>query len=262
MRAAPAAGCFELSHVGLVARTDSPTEPRIYVQDQNGGDTSAILAKCSSTAAHACAPSVKAKVAALLDTSTDGAQISVRGFYQYGTVGGFEEFYIEDIVDDCAAITRPAPIALTLPEVTKDARTPAKWFRRADLQIPTADPLVMFDFSPPDLALVAGQCPDFAGFAMIPQSAGLGAPAGCAGTANPAARSADPREVLVGRQFFNQFLFSADCACSGVTRQRLVSPTGSASGSLRGYLILEQDKGSTATYQVFEAAADQTFPIH
>jgi hypothetical protein len=205
---------------------------------------------------------VKAKVAALLDTSTDGAQISVRGYYQYGTVGGFEEFYIEDIVDDCAAITRPAPIALTLPEVTKDARTPAKWFRRADLQIPTADPLVMFDFSPPDLALVAGQCPDFAGFAMIPQSAGLGAPAGCAGTANPAARSADPREVLVGRQFFNQFLFSADCACSGVTRQRLVSPTGSASGSLRGYLILEQDKGSTATYQVFEAAADQTFPIH
>jgi len=42
---------------------------------------------------------------------------------------------------------------------------------------------------------------------------------------------------------------------------RIVTPAGSTSGLLRGYLILEQDKASTATYQVFEAAADQTFPI-
>ncbi len=248
MRAALASGCFELAHVGLVARTDSPTEPRLYVQDKSGGDGSAILAKCAATATHLCAPAVKAKIPLLLDTMTDGAQISLRGYYQYGTTGGFEEFYI-------------APIPLTIAEVSRDARTTAKWFRRADLAIVAADPLTMYDFSPSDLNLAAPQCPDYTGFAMIPKSAGMSAPAGCSGTTNPAARANDPREVLVGRQFFNQFLFSADCNCSGATRQRLVSTTSTVSGSLRGYLILEQDKASTVTYQVFEAAADQTFPI-
>jgi hypothetical protein len=262
LRNAKASGCFELSDVGLVARTDSPSEPRIYLQDPGGGDTSAILAKCTASATHACAPEVKAKVPLLFDTLTDGAQLSVRGYYQFGGVTGFEEFYIEDIIDECKTVARPAPIALSLSDLTRDARAPAKWFRRAMLDIPATDPLVVYDFSPPELLLGAAQCPDYAGFAMIQHSLGALPPAACSGTTNPAPRTtADPKEVLIGRQFFNQFLFGADCACAGQTHLQIVKPTAAVSGSVLGYLILEQDKASPTAYQVFEPAADQTFPI-
>jgi hypothetical protein len=66
---------------------------------------------------------------------------------------------------------------------------------------------------------------------------------------------------LIGRQFFNQFLFSADCACAAGTNQRLIKANAAVSGSVLGYLILEQDKASAAAYQVFEPAANQSFPI-
>jgi len=263
LRSARAPGCFEMSHVGLVARTDSPTEPRLYVQDMGGGDTSALLAKCATTATHACDPAVKAKIPQLFDTPTEGAQLSMRGYYQIGGVTGFEEFYIEDIIDECKHVTRPAPIALSPADITRDARVPAKWFRRATVAIPAADPLVVYDFSPPELLLGQPQCPDYAGFAMISKSAGAAPPAACMGQKNPAARGApDPKEVLIGRQFFNQFLFAADCACTAASNIRIVAPTATVSGTVLGYLILEQDKASTAAYQVFEPAADQTFPIH
>ena len=261
MRGAPARGCFELAHIGLVARTDSPSEPRLYVQDANGADFSAILAKCSPTATHRCAPAVAAKIPKLLDTSTTGAQITLRGYYEYGSVSGFEEFYIEDIVDECATVPRPAPITLTLADITRNARPKAKWFRRATVDISAQDPLIVYDFSPPELQLPQAQCPNWEGFAMIPQSAGPAAGAGCAGTTNPAARAADAREVLFGRQFFNQFLFSSDCGCAAAAKQKLLTAANTVYGTLLGYLLLEQDKATTNAYQVFEPAADKTFPV-
>jgi hypothetical protein len=262
MRNGKASGCFELSHVGLVARTDSPSEPRVYVEDAGGGDMSAIATQCDASATHLCAPSVNAKILQLSDTMTDGAKISVRGYYQYGKTSGFEGFYIEDIIDECSTMPRPAPITLTVANLTRDARTPAKWFQRATIDISAQDPLVMYDFSPPELLLGDPQCPDYAGFAMIPRSSGATAPAGCNGKANPTPRSpVDPKEILVGRQFFNQFLFNADCACSDPNTRGLLTPTGSVSGPVLGYLIIETDKKSTAAYQVFEPAANKSFFI-
>lgn len=261
MRAAKTSGCFEIQHVGLVSRTDSPTEPRIYVQDKNGGDFSAILGKCTTTATHGCAAPVRTKIGTLLDTKTDGAQLTIRGYYTNGAVSQFENVLIEDILDECATIPRPAPITMTVAEIQRDARTPAKWFRRAHVTIPQNDPLVMYDFSPLDLQAPTAGCPDVLGFAMIPQSAGAAAATGCVGGSSPPAQPNDPREVLVGRQFFNQFLFSTDCACVAGSGQKLVSPTGKVSGTVTGYLIIETDVKSTASYQVFEAAANQSFPI-
>jgi hypothetical protein len=261
MRAAKTSGCFEISHVGLVARTDSPTEPRIYVQDKNGGDFSAIVGKCTTTATHACAAPVLAKIGTLVDTKTDGAQLTIRGYYTYGAVSLFENVLIEDILDECATIPRPDPISMTVAEIQRDARTPAKWFRRAHVSIPQNDPLVMYDFSPLDLQSPIAGCPDMLGFAMIPQSAGVAAATGCVGGNNPPARPNDPREVLVGRQYFNQFLYSTDCACVAGSGQKLVSSTGKVSGTVTGYLIIETDLKSTMSYQVFEAAANQSFPI-
>jgi len=248
--------------VGLVARTDSPTEPRIYVQDQNGGDYSAIVAKCAASATHGCSSAVKAKIPLLFDTTQSGAQLAVRGYYQRGNVGGFETFYIEDLIDEGKTVPRPAPITLTVADLAREARVPAKWFRRANIVIPAQDPLIMYDFSAADLSLAGSNaCPDFAGFAMIPKSAGTSAPSACASTTNPPALPTHAGEVLVGRQFFNQFLFSTDCACVAGTNQRMLTPTSSVSGTVLGYLIIEQDKGSTSSYQVFEPAADQSFPI-
>jgi hypothetical protein len=261
MRAGKTSGCFEIQHVGLVARTDSPSEPRIYFQDKNGGDFSAIVGKCTATATHACAAPVRAKIGTLYDTAADGAQISVRGYYTNGGVSQFENVLIEDVLDECATVPRPAPIAMTVAEIQRDARTPAKWFRRAHVSIPQNDPLVMYDFSPADLLASVPGCPDMLGFAMIPQSAGVGAAAACMGNTNPQGRATDPREVLVGRQFFNQFLFSTDCACAAGSGQKIVSPGGKVSGTVTGYLIIETDAKSTASYQVFEAAANLAFPI-
>lgn len=261
MRAAKTSGCFEIQHVGLVSRTDSPTEPRIYVQDRNGGDFSAIVGKCTATASHGCATPVRTKIGTLLDTKTDGEQLSIRGCYTNGALSQFESVLIEDILDECATLPRPAPIAMTVAEIQRDARTPAKWFRRAHVAIPPNDPLVMYDFSPLDLQAPTAGCPNVLGFAMISQSAGVTAATGCAGGTNPASQPNDPREVLLGRQFFNQFLFSTECACVVGSGQKLVSPAGKVSGTVTGYLIIETDAKSTASYQVFEAAASQAFPI-
>jgi hypothetical protein len=261
MRGSPAPGCFELAHVGLVARTDSPTQPRLYVQDATDTDLAAIVAKCSATAQHRCSPAVVAKIPLLHDTATEGAKLTLRGYFDYGKVTSFEEFYIEDIIDECSTVPRPAPIALTVADVTRDARSRTKWFRRATIDVPATDPLVVYDMSPAELALPKGACPNWEGFAMIPTSAGASAAAACGGAVNPASRTADAREILIGRQFFNQFLFSTDCSCAAASKQRLVTPTNTVSGSLLGYLLLEHDAASTASYQVFEPAADKSFPI-
>src|SRR5262249_26327390 len=138
---------------------------------------------------------------------------------------------------------------------------PAKWFQRANIVIAASDPLVMYDFAPADLKLAQAQCPDYAGFALIPKSAGAAAASGCAGTTSPTARMVDPKEVLIGRQFFAQFSFSSDCACAAGTGQKLLTTTSSVTGTLLGYLILEQDKGSTTAYQIFEPTSNKTFPI-
>jgi hypothetical protein len=261
MRNGKTSGCFELAHVGLIARTDSPSEPRLYVQDSGGADFSAITAKCSPTASHACSATVRAKIPQLYDTTAQGAQITVQGYFLNGGVTGFEQVYVEDIIDECKMVARPAPVSIAPADIARDARLPAKWFQRAEVAIPANDPLVVYDFSPADLQLAGAACPKFVGFAMIPKSAGSAAAMGCNGMANPVAQAVDPKEVLIGRQFFNQFLYGADCACAQGTGERLIKPTSTVSGTLRGYLILEVDKGSTNPYQVFEPAADQTFPM-
>jgi hypothetical protein len=261
MRMGKTSGCFELGHVGLIARTDSPAEPRLYVQDSGGADFSAILAKCASTAGHACSATVRAKIPQLYDTLEQGAQLTLQGYYLNGGVTGFEQLYIEDIIDECKMTTRPTPISIAPADIGRDARLPAKWFQRAEVTIPANDPLVVYDFSPAELHTVAQACPTFVGFAMIPKSAGSAAATACSGKANPPAQALDPKEVLIGRQFFNKFLFGADCACAQGTGEMLITATSSVSGTVRGYLILEVDKGSTNPYQVFEPAADKTFPL-
>ena len=101
--------CFELTDVVVVARTPSSSSPRIYVQDGGGGDFSAVVAKCSSTAQHACPAAANTAVNQLLD----GTSVTVRGFYSHRQATGFEEVSILEVVSSGALRAVPPPVRLT-----------------------------------------------------------------------------------------------------------------------------------------------------
>lgn len=255
MRNPATAGCYELAHVALVARTSSTTTPRLYVQDAAGGDYSAIMAKCSSTASHVCTPDALTTSLALLD----GESVTIHGYYHVGK-NGFEELYVESIVDDGATLPLPAPIKLQVADLQRDARAKAQWFQKASVDVSATDPLVMYDFSPAEFQLT-GSCPAWEGFGMIPSSASKPAGGGCAGSSNPPSAAPEPREILVGRQFFHRFTHSSDCACAAAHKQRLVAATATVTGAVSGILILEEHKGSSAVFQVFEPTSNKDFAL-
>jgi hypothetical protein len=191
----------------------------------------------------------------------NGESVTVRGFYDHGKVSGFEELYVEDIVDNATTALLPAPVTLQVADLARDARVPAKWFQKATVTISATDPLVMYDFSPAEFRL-QGPCPAWEGFGLIPKSVGAPAPAGCNGAVNPPGTAPAPSEILVGRQYFHGFYSSSDCACAAFHHQTLVSAASSVSGTIGGILILEIIKGSTTSFQVFEPTSKAEFPIN
>jgi hypothetical protein len=257
MRTAAMSGCFELDHVALVDRSSSTTTPRLYVQDSAGGDYSAIMAKCSSTGNHAC--SAMSLATAL--TLADNESVTVHGYYSHGKTSGFEEFLVESMSDDGSMLSPPAPVSLGVADIARSARVTAKWFQRATVSLAAADTLVMYDFSPAEFKL-QGPCPAWEGFGMIPSSAGAAAPAACNGSANPPGiASPDPKEILVGREFFHGFPYCTDCACAATHQQTLLTAANKISGTLGGILIFEITTGTTSTYQIFEPTSKTDFPV-
>ena len=104
MRNARGSGCFELQHVVVVARSPSTVTPRVYVQDPDGGALSAIMAKCDGTSSHACASGV----ADTVHSAIDGDAVTVRGYYQQGSVTGFEELYVSEFTREGSLLPTPA----------------------------------------------------------------------------------------------------------------------------------------------------------
>lgn len=256
MRTAKGSGCFEIGHVVVAARTPSASAPRVYVQDVGGGDFSAIMAKCNGSSSHSCSADVGSKVAALID----GAGVTVRGFYQQGSVTGFEELYIDDVTDEGRLLPRPPPVPLEVGEVARDARTRAKWFQVGSITIPQTDPWVLYDLSPAEL-LRPGPCAA-GGFGLIPTSAAAPPAVYCAAGANPeSVAGPDPREILIGRQFYQGFWASTDCACAVQNKQHLLPPGATLVGSAQGILVLEVVAGSSRAYQLFQPLSKAAFPI-
>jgi len=254
MRTPATPGCYELANVALVARTSSATTPRLYVQDPQGGDYSAVMAKCSATAVHPCPASALATALQVLD----GESVTLRGYYEHGKVSGFEEFSIESITDNGATLTIPPPVTLAEADLGRNARVPTKWFQKAKVNVTK---LVMYDFSPAEMQLT-GPCPAWEGFAMISASAGATAATACNATTNPTGVSTPAAgEILVGRQFFHNFTYSTDCACAAAHHQILLTSANFVSGTATGILILETPKGSTTAYQVFEPLSKTDFPV-
>lgn len=257
MRQASGSGCFELAQVVVVARTPSTTTPRLYVQDVKGGDFSAIMAKCDVSSAHSCPPATLGKLMRVLV----GAAVTVRGYYQQGAVSGFEELYLDDVVDQGTLLSTPPPVVLQVADLARTKRSRAQWFQVAAATVPSDDPLVMYDFSPQEFAL-AGPCPSLAGFGMIPASVAAKSAVDCAGNMNPrTVAQPDPREILIGREFFSGFWASTDCACAAASKQHLLTPSNTVVGPIRGVLILQLSHGSSTAYQVFEPLSQALFPV-
>jgi hypothetical protein len=257
MRTGARSGCFELSNVVVVARTASSSAPRIYIQDPGGGPFSAMAAKCSASSKHACPATTLANVGRLLD----GAAVTVRGYYSNVKATGFEEVYLEEVVDTGSLVPIPDPVRLSVGDLSRDARVASSWFQVATADVPVGDPLTMYDFSPRELQQGAS-CPVWEGFAMIPASVSAPAAVGCSGGQNPAAvATSDPREILIGRQFFSTFRASTDCACAGASKQHLLASGSVLSGPIRGVLVLEVHSGAQDAFQVFEPLSRAMFPV-
>lgn len=259
MRGARGSGCFELQQVVVVARAPSTVAPRVYVQDPGGGALSAIMAKCDGTSSHACASGVGDTV----HSAIDGDAVTVRGYYQQGSVTGFEELYISEFTREGSLLPRPAPVSLDVSEVTRSARTRSKWFQIGTVSV--TDPWVIYDFSPAELTR-SGACAGGGGFGMIPRSAGTTIARGCtmtgdAGTSPAGLESPDPGEILVGREFYEGFYDRTDCSCAGGQASHLLCPEATLSGTVGGILTLEIVHGTTRAYQLFQPLSKALFPI-
>ncbi len=254
-------GCFELAHVVVVARTPSSTTPRIYAQDASGGDFSAIVGKCDATSTHPC-PSATATAASRV---LDGAVLTLRGYYHHGMQSDFEEFHLDQVADERRLATPPRPRSLRVSDIARGANNRIAFYQAATVEVDAADPLVMYDLSPAEFRL-QGLCPAWTGFGLIPLSAGTVPPADCVivdgGVSNPdGVAEPNPREVLIGRQFFDLFSYSSDCACASASKQHLVGPAASVAGTMSGILVPALDASSQATYQVFEPLSKAGFPV-
>jgi hypothetical protein len=151
---------------------------------------------------------------------------------------------------------------LDLAHISRDARTQPEWFQIVSSEVSALEPLVMYDFSPPEFAR-AGPCPAWVGFSVIPASAAdIGGAAGCESGRNPTSiKQADPREILVGREFFKEFFASTDCACAAASKQHLLNTSSTVAGLIQGVLTPEMRPGTSQIYQVFHPLSRAAFPI-
>jgi hypothetical protein len=255
LRQADGSGCFQLSHVVLAARTPSVQSPRLYLQDPAGGDFSALMAKCAGDSQRACPASAVSATRDLLN----GSLVTVRGYYHQGSRSGFEELYLDAVIDEGSFADVPAPVVLSASDVAKSARRPESWFQVVSVTIPEDDPWVMADLSPSELEL-GSECPRWAGFSMVPASRALPVPADCTNGQNPDGSSAAMGdEILIGRQFYDSFWASTDCACAVTQHQHLLSPYATLVGATRAVLMLSQSNG--ATFQILQPLAKRDFPV-
>jgi hypothetical protein len=258
MRQAGKKGDFSLENVVAIALTPSKASPKLFVQDGAGGDFTAIETLCSSSSmTHHCS------VAATIAGIPIGHVVTIKGSYDKFPAGD-EPFYVDDIVDSGnAAATIPAPLTLTVADVQRGAKSAAKWFQKATVT-PTED-LVMYDWSPADLVYTGSwpgcsTAPDVFGFGMTPTSAATTAGASCSTkTMQPTGQAMSlDNEILIGTDFYKDFLVSSDCQCAGGHKVKVPSSTTTwpSGKAMTGVLIFNvQDKIGFQFFSPTEAGA-------
>ena len=260
-------GCYELDGVVTLAIVPTTTTSKVvkfYVQDASGGDYSAVRASCSSTSTtHPC------PVFSTVKASSSARTVTLSGTYikSSPSKGGYEAFY-PDAFTDTGAGTLPAPVALAETDLQRGTTMAAagKPIAAYYFQVFTttiADKLLMYDWSPPELASTSTKstCKQY-GFGMIPTSAAATAGAACTGMTQPAGQAtANPKEVLVGTDFYTGFKTTTDCVC-GPKHSAPVPVAGQGtSGSVTALLDYEVPFGATTGYLYVAPLLDASFPI-
>lgn len=252
-------GTYELDSVVVLAVTPSAKNPVVFVQDAAGGDFSAIIVRCESgSAKHPCS------VATELHGVSPGQTITLQGVYEKSSSmkGGFESFYPSSFTA-VGTGTLPTATALTTADIQRGAARTAHWFQRVTATLSV--PLVIHDFSPPELAFSgAMKCPYQNGFTLVASgSSSAGSPSqACAGTsAQPAAVAASADEVLIGTDFYSGFKVTSDCRCASQFGDKLVTATTSISGTLSGILVYDVPFMMTTGYQYIAPVSAADAPL-
>ncbi|MEO8846571.1 MAG: hypothetical protein ABI591_20100 [Kofleriaceae bacterium] len=259
MRMGTVTGCYKLTNVVTLGVTPSTASPRLFVQDAAGGDFSALETKCSSgSTAHPCT------IAAMVKLIPDGHSVTVTGTYIKTAATTFEEFFIDNVVDNGAG-TPPAAATATLAQIERGGTAANLRFQRITITIAAADMLQMYDWTPGEFANTsATACPYQFGFGMLPKSVtGTTAAAACAsGTAQPTGQaSPNAHEVLIGTDFYKGFTVSSDCRCAKTFTDMEPSATSTLSGTVGGLLGFDVPFGGSAGYYYLDPKSATDAPI-
>jgi hypothetical protein len=253
-----APGDYELDDVIAIARTPSSKSPKLFIQDAGGGDYSAVLASCSSSStSHPCT------VVTTVTSLTIGDKVTVKGTYIKSKLasGGSEIFYIDSISDNGAGTAPPIP-ALVQTDIQRAADTTAmKWNASfyQKVKVTPGEDIVMYDWTPSDLKYSGTwpgctTAPFVFGFGMIATSAGATATAACTVKTAPAPSQAtsDPKEILIGTDFYKDFAVSSDCQCAKTPTTVPSATTKWPSGmAMTGILNYDVPFGGTVGYKFF-----------
>jgi hypothetical protein len=265
-------GDFELDNVVVLAV--NPGGSRMYVQDAAGGKLSAIEVSCPAGGTHVCTISATVKAAKI------GDQVTVKGTYVKAgaTKGNYETFYVDTMMDNGAAPTKPTATTLTIADVISSAGSGTNsrdtWFQKVSVTL--TDALVMFDMNPMVFAHTpaAGKtCPNTYGWGMVPMTGAPSAPAACdasCATKTPPATCTQPAaatatstmEVLVGTDFYSGFTYSNDCKCYSGFSDTVVTPANHvASGAtIQGILVYYSPQTGTP-YLYLAPTVNADFPL-
>jgi hypothetical protein len=253
MRTGAMNGTFALDGVQVLGVTPSTKSPQLIVQDQGGGDYSAIDTVCSSTSAQfPC--SVATQVAAI----PVGNAVALTGSFVTMAATQFERFYITSVTDQ-GPVGTPTALPLALTDVGATNNNPANWYQLVNVAL--SEPLVVYDLSPPAAARAgAVSCPYLFGWAMVPQSqlAGASVQACPAGNASqPASTGTNPAEILVETDFYRTFQVTSDCRCAMQFMDKLVTPQSTITGAIQGILMHDAPPGGTPNvYLAPQSATD------
>jgi len=261
MRMGTATGCYKLTNVVTLGVTPSAKTPVLYVQDAAGGDFSALATKCSSgSTAHPCT------IAAMVKVIPDGHSVTVTGTYIKTAATTFEEFFIDNVVDNGAG-TPPQAATATLAQIERGGTATNLRFQHITITIGAADMLQMYDWTPGEFTNAAATaCPYQFGFGMLPKSVtgqGTTATAACSsGTAQPAGQvSPNAHEVLIGTDFYKGFTVSSDCRCAKTFTDMEPSATSTLSGTVTALLAFDVPFGASAGYYYLAPKIGTDAPI-
>ena len=259
MRMGTATGCYKLTNVVTLGVTPSTSTPQLFVQDAAGGDFSALETKCSSgSTTHPCT------IAAMVKLIPDGHSVTVTGTYIKTAATTFEEFFIDNVVDNGAGTPPPAATA-TLADLERGGTATNLRFQRITITIGAADMLQMYDWTPEEFAnTTATACPYQFGFGMMPKSVTgqTATPACTSGTAQPAGQvSPNAHEVLIGTDFFKGFTVSSDCRCAKTFTDMEPTATSTLSGTVGGLLGFDVPFGATLGYYYLDPKSATDAPI-